>query len=307
MFFVDGHCDTLTVAKTGGEDLFSRAGHINLEKLARFAPSVQVFAIWLTDDQLADAYAATCEVMDYAHAEFAKHPGHIRIALSRADVAGNIGDRVCSAILGAEGGEPIGSDMGKLHSLYAKGLRVLTLTWNRGNNISGSIACPDGRGLTAFGREVLGECERLGILVDVSHISTAGFWDVARAAKKPFFASHSNCRALASHRRNLDDSQIRAIADCGGVVGVNLYDAFLSDSPKPGMDDVVRHLQHLVNVGGQDCAALGGDLDGIPEPTSGWFTDVTVYEALYHRLTALCGASLADKIFRENSLRVFAF
>ena len=305
MYFIDGHCDSLTLALKKGEDLYSHSGHMSISKLVKFRPSAQVFAIWLDDEQVLDAYESTIKIMDYAHDVFAKNSAHIRLVRSYSDITSNINEFVCSAILGLEGGEPIGSDMGRMYDLHARGLRVLTLTWNRDNDLSGSIAAPDAAGLTCFGREVVVECGRLGVLIDVSHISVKGFWDVVETAKKPFFASHSNCIAIASHKRNLDDKQIRAVASCGGVVGVNFCDAFLSDNPDPNMDDVLRHIGHLVNVGGVECAALGGDLDGISDPASGWFEDVGIYGPLYERVANEYGASAADKIFFGNYLRMF--
>ena len=305
MYFIDGHCDSLTQALSNGEDLLSRQGHLNIEKLTQFSPAVQVFAIWLNDALLANAYESTLDVIGCAHEIFTRNSAQIRLAKSYCDVVGNIGDVVCSAILGVEGGEPIGSDIERLYDLKSRGLRVLTLTWNRNNELSGSIAIPNAEGLSDFGREVVRECGRIGILVDVSHISLRGFWDVAETSKLPFFASHSNCKALASHKRNLDDKQIRSIANSGGVAGINFCDAFLSDSPNPDMDDVLCHISHLINTGGVECAALGGDLDGISDPGSGWFSDVTIYGLLYERLSKLHGSLSADKIFFGNYLRLF--
>ena len=305
MYFVDGHCDSLTLAMSKGEDLYSHGGHLNIEKLAKFRPSVQVFAIYLKDEQLASAYESAIAAMDYAHNEFNKNSEHIRLARSYADIAENMRNNMCSAILGVEGGEPIDDDMGRLRELHSRGMRVLTLTWNRDNKISGGIGNPDSDGLTPFGRDVVAECERLGVLVDVSHISIQGFRDVAEASRVPFFASHSNCKALASHKRNLEDWQIRAIADSGGVVGVNFCDAFLSDDPSPDMNDVLRHIDHLIRIGGVECAVLGADLDGIASPASGWYTDVLVFEPLYGRIAQAYGASVADKVFFGNYLRMF--
>jgi len=305
MYFIDGHCDTLTLALSKGEDLFTHKGHLNLEKLAHFKPAVQVFAIWLNDEEVLNAYESTIKVMDHAHTVFNSRPDCIRLATSYADIINNINSDVCSAILGAEGAEPIGKDLDNLRKLHEKGLRVLTLTWNRHNAVSGCIQEPNLDGLSEFGRETVAECERLGVIIDVSHISTKGFWDVIETTAKPFIASHSNCKALASHRRNLDDEQIKALANKGGVIGANFCDAFLSDTHDPTMDDVVRHIDHIIKVGGEDCAAIGGDLDGTASPKSGWYKDVMLYEPLYARLVKDYGSTLADKIFFGNYLRLF--
>ncbi|MCL2617270.1 MAG: dipeptidase [Defluviitaleaceae bacterium] len=305
MYFVDGHCDTLTLAIGKGEDLLNHTGHLSIEKLASFKTAVQVFAIWLDDEQIKTAYEATIGFIDQAHKIFANNSNCIRLATSYSDIIQNIDAGVCTAILGAEGAEPIGSDLARLREFYNKGLRVLTFTWNRDNELSGCIATPNAGGLTQFGHEALAECERLGILVDVSHISVSGFNDVAQAATKPFFASHSNCKALASHKRNLEDAQIRIIAEAGGVVGVNFCDAFLSDSPGPDMNDVLRHIAHIINIGGVECAAFGGDLDGTASPVSGWYKDVLIYKSLYEHVEQVHGATTADKIFFQNYLRMF--
>ena len=305
MYFIDGHCDTLTTAINKGESLLDHTGHLNLRKLASFRTAVQIFAVWLNEEQLATPYDTAIQIIEQGSQAFTNNAELIRPARSYTQVLENINAGVCSAILGLEGAEPIGTDMARLHKLHEKGMRVLTLTWNRDNALSGGITTPNAPGLTNFGVDVVAECQSLGVIVDVSHISEKGFWDVAQITTKPFFASHSNCKALASHRRNLDNKQIRAIAGSGGVVGVNFCDAFLSDGYAPDMEDVLRHLEHIINTGGVESAALGGDLDGIPEPASKWFEDVQIYESIFYRLAQIYGNTVAEKVFFKNYLRLF--
>lgn len=305
MTFIDGHCDTLTMAMRAGKELWDFDGHLNFEKLRRFRGPVQVFAIWLDDDEIKQPYDNTIQAVDFAKEQFKKHEDIIKLANSYDDVLANMDAGICTALLGIEGAEPIGSDISKLHHFYSEGVRVLTLTWNRKNAVSESIACEAGHGLTSFGREVVAECNRLGILVDVSHLSVKGFWDLVEYSETPFTASHSNCLKLCSHRRNLDDEQIREIARRGGVIGLNLATAFLHDTPeKANIDTVLRHLEHMANVGGVGCAALGGDLDGIPATPEG-INDLLDYEKLYKRIEAEFGVQDANKIFFGNFLRVF--
>jgi membrane dipeptidase len=149
------------------------------------------------------------------------------------------------------------------------GVRLISLTWN-GENCFGFPNSADpalmALGLKPFGIEAVREMNRLGVIVDVSHLSDGGFWDIRKHGAKPFVASHSNARALSPHPRNLTDDMIRALADAGGVAGVNYCPAFLSRDVTSGVstvDLVVQHIGHLIKTGGEDCVSLGGDWDGI--------------------------------------------
>ena len=160
-----------------------------------------------------------------------------------------------------EGGEALENDLSRADALYARGVRSIGLTWNHPNALSGGSETPD-QGLTAFGRQVIEKMETLGMVVDLAHISAAGFWGAIDMVKRPVAVSHACCAALCEHPRNLNDQQIRALAENGGVMGVCLYPVFLC-AGKADIDDVVKHLVHLRNVGGRACAALGSDFDGI--------------------------------------------
>ncbi len=176
-----------------------------------------------------------------------------------------------SAILTIEDGRDIRGDMRRLSLYHHLGVRLITLTWNF-PNCFGFPNCPSCRmpsaddmnkGLTRFGKEAVVEMNRLGILIDVSHLSDGGFWDVARMTKKPFVASHSNCRAVCDHPRNLTDDQIKAIAEHGGVIGLNQNPPFLCrKSATSTPEDCLAHIVHMKDIGGIDCVALGADFDG---------------------------------------------
>ena len=201
---------------------------------------------------------------------------------------------------------------------------MLTLTWNYPNELGwpnvkmppkGSEEAPDftvpdqEHGLTETGFAFLSEMERLGMIVDVSHLSDAGFWDVASTAAKPFVASHSNARAVCPHVRNLNDEMIRALAEKGGVTGLNFCHSFL-EAKKAGSEAqaslaaVAAHARHIVDVGGEDCLGLGSDFDGIP--TNEALPDASFLPALADALTeaGFTGRQI-DKIFSENVLRVY--
>ena len=177
-----------------------------------------------------------------------------------------------SAVLTIENGNVVQGRMENLKRFYNMGVRLITLTWNDANCFGyPHSAVPEemARGLTDFGREAIAYMGDLGMLIDVSHLSDGGFWDVVSHAgrtKKPFVASHSNCRALASSTRNLTDEMIRALAECGGVAGLNLEPSFLNADPRDRVSRVMRmcdHAEHLVDVGGIECVGIGTDFDGI--------------------------------------------
>lgn len=177
-----------------------------------------------------------------------------------------------SALLTLEEGEVCQGDPALLRTLYRLGARMMTFTWNYENSLAwpgreGGLPETE-KGLKEKGFEILEEMEALGMIVDVAHLSDAGIWDVLRTAKKPFVASHSNARSLASHARNLTDEMIRAIAEKGGVIGINYYCNFLEDIPEGGrqisrISRMVEHMKHIRQVGGAGCIGLGSDFDGI--------------------------------------------
>ena len=213
--------------------------------------------------------------------------------------------RGCNALplLALEGPEAIDCDPARLEWLYAQGFRMTTLTWNYRNALAGS--CLSGEGLTAQGRDFVRKAQRLGIVLDVSHLSDRAFWDLVEISEQPIVASHSNSRACCGNPRNLTDDQFRAIRDLGGLVGMNLYAPFLSESGCASFDDVRRHLDHWLSLDGGNTVALGGDLDGCDTLPQG-FTGVDDY----NRLGAyLIDRGLDDKqaelLFYGNAARFF--
>ncbi len=176
-----------------------------------------------------------------------------------------------SCFLTAEDGNGINGTLAGLEKMYKMGIRLISITWNHENCLGypnsfdpEKMALP----LKPFGCEMIDAMNRMGIIADVSHLSDGGFWDVVRICKenhKPFVASHSDCRALTPHSRNLTDEMIRAIAECGGAIGVNFSAGFISPdihSHTSRIDDMVRHMKHMYQVGGIECMALGGDWTG---------------------------------------------
>lgn len=191
----------------------------------------------------------------------------------------------------------------RLDALAEAGVRMATLTWNGPNALGSGNDTSDG--LTSFGRRMIRGLEERGIVVDASHLNDAGFRDLLAVAERPFVCSHSNARAVCPHPRNLEDWQLREIADRGGIVGLNFYNAFLrEDDAEVTPDDVLRHVDHMLNVAGEDLLALGSDYDGSDVPC--WLDPCDKVADLYALLARECGPAIAERIFHGNAERFFA-
>lgn len=265
----DGHCDTAVELWRKGEGLQSNSGQVSLEQAAEFPAYVQFFAfctVWMDTPQTNPARFAAIDTY------FIKELKRAAVPLCRTaeEISRVLTEGGRGAVLSIEGAEAFDCDVGRLEELAARGVRMIAPVWNYENALAGS--CVTGGGLTARGREFVRRAQRCGIIVDVSHMSERGFWEVCELAERPIVASHSNAKAVCGHARNLTDEQFRAICDLGGTAGLNLYAAFLHDTGRASMEDVRRHLEHFLELGGEGHLALGGDLDGcdvLPEGMRG--------------------------------------
>ena len=279
---IDMHCDTLMHAyfhHGADADIGTMPeAMVDLRRLREGGAMAQFFAIYIPSADgetvrrgetlvLAEDYVRDCAgILDRA---LQAHGGDIARALSAGDIRRSWSQDRCGALLTVEDGALVRGDLGRLDWLYGLGVRALGLTWNY-PNCFGAPNSPDpavmSAGLTPFGREAVAYMQDLGMLVDVSHLSDGGFWDVAALAKRPFAATHSNCRALRPHPRNLTDEMIRALADRGGVMGLNFCPEFLSPDAAGDRSEVERLVamaRHEKQVGGIGVIAVGSDFDGI--------------------------------------------
>lgn len=275
MRFIDMHCDTIwELMKRKNETLKENSLCIDVKKLKTANSLVQFFAcfIYMKDfegeGQFTKAYQHAFNMLAFAKQEFAANSQDLALALEFNDILENQQEGRISAILTLEEGGVIENDMCRLTQLYEEGIRLITLTWNCEN----CIGFPNSRdakimqqGLKPFGMEVVERMNELGMIIDVSHMSDGGFWDVIRLSKKPIVASHSNARTLCNHPRNLSDEMIQALAEKGGIAGVNFYPYFLCERGKASAEDIARHVVHMYQVGGEDVVAIGTDFDGFDE------------------------------------------
>lgn len=301
----DGHCDTAFELWYRGESLSANSCHIDLQKAAGFSSYAQVFAFC----SMSGCYdGAPCGPEEFLtlplqtlRREVAKNSERIAFASDGASIERVLTEEKIAALLSIEGAEVIGCDPERLFWLRAEGFSMATLTWNADNALAGWHGSD--RGLTGQGREFVRTAQSLGILIDVSHLGERSFWDLMEMTEKPIVASHSNSRALRDVTRNLTDEQLRALAQTGGTVGLNLYTDFLGEHAD--FSTLRAHLERMLTICGETHVALGGDLDGCETLPAG-FANVADYAAFYDYLMK-CGYSpeLLDRIFFTNLLRLF--
>ncbi len=322
MKVADMHCDTVAKLIKHPEWSLSENGlHINLDKMQAGDYLLQNFALFVYTKSGRDPFEEAMEMADCFEMQMRRFPEKIGQVKSFADIEKNRAVGKISAMLTLEEGAVCKGSLENLRKFYERGVRMMTLTWNFPNEIGyPNILGKEGekpdftkpqteKGLTEFGICAVEEMQRMGMIVDVSHLSDAGFWDVARHTKKPFVASHSNARAVCNQVRNLTDEMIRTLGERGGVTGLNFCADFLETAPmgvqnKGTIEAVVRHAKHIADKGGVDCLGLGSDFDGIPthEQLDG-ADKLPLLDAALEK--GGFSASQREKIYSGNVLRVY--
>lgn len=267
MQIIDLHCDTISAlakCRPAGGLRFNELS-VDIGKLEQAGSRAQFFAMFIDLQKTAQPLEECLRLIACFSQEMADNHDKIKLATCYADIESNDKLGRISAFLTIEEGGVFGGNLSNLRLFYDLGVRLVTLTWNYPNEIGFPNCRPEyqNRGLTEFGRQVVTEMNQLKMIVDVSHLSDQGFYDVADCASRPFVASHSNARSITGHPRNLTDPMIRRLAEQGGVVGVNFANRFLGASPVSRVEDIVHHIRHIYQVGGIDVLALGSDFDGI--------------------------------------------
>jgi len=309
----DAHCDTISAMLTTDQPLWRNQLHVDLQRGARYTPWAQFFAIFGQIDPLggtglcgfatypdgAHCFAAQYRLFQGA---LAANRDHMQLCRTASDAESAMLSGKMAAFLSVEGAELLNCSIDRLGEAHELGVRMVGLTWNDANALSGTNIDAPERGLTELGHRFLRRCEELGVIVDVSHISVPGFWDVAEESTKPFIASHSNAYALCPHSRNLTDDQFRAIVKANGVAGLNLYTAFLGE--KVTVDTAAEHIEHFLGLGGARNIAIGADLDGCDTLPEGFY-GIEDLEKLANRLLQKNYAEdLVCDIFYHNLMRV---
>ncbi|MBQ3216491.1 MAG: membrane dipeptidase [Oscillospiraceae bacterium] len=301
----DAHCDTAYELWRRGESLAKNSCHIALNKVADFSAYAQIFAFCSYAGQPEHLACKQGELLEaslhWLRKEVSANQERIAFAGDLAEIVNLNSMGKIAALLSIEGPELIACDPERLLMLRQQGFVMTTLTWNADNVLAGSHGGE--MGLTERGREFVRTAQNLDILIDVSHLSGKAFWDLAEFTCKPILASHSNCRSLCENSRNLTDDQLRAIAQTGGVVGLNLYAPFLGENAD--FETLRHHLEHMLSLCGEKHVCLGGDLDGCDELPKEFFS-VSDYRGFYNYLQSRGYApQLLEDIFYNNLLHLF--
>lgn len=314
---VDLHADTLMWSRWVGYDLLARhqpplpraafAGHVDVPRLREGGLGAQYFGLVSLPVSRAGNRAvidAQIDELDRAVARARAGSGGLVKAddlddVERANAAGEV-----AALLGIEGAHALDGDLDAIEHFARRGVRylgILHFSWNEAGFPAFGWGRRDDEGLTAFGKELVRRSEDAGIVLDLAHINRKGWFDVCRMARRPLYCTHTGVVGAFEHWRNADDEQLRALAETGGAAGVIFAPNFLGGD---GIEPVVKHLRHMIDVGGEDLPALGSDFDGMIVPTTG-LQDASRLPAL---TTALLGAGVparvVRKVLRENALRV---
>ncbi|WP_273477170.1 dipeptidase [Faecalicoccus acidiformans] len=326
MFLIDMHCDTILSLWEQGENASLRKNglSVDIEKMEQGHVLVQNFALFTHRKEEAIPEKRTMDLMDRYWSELEHNKDRLAPVLCFEDIEKNARNHKISCLLTLEDGGVVFDNLAMLRNYYRLGVRMIALTWNYPNGIGYPNLSMDDftdykqasllqkadteNGLTEFGIRYIKEMERLGMIVDVSHLSDAGFWDVVKHTTKPFVASHSNARALCPVARNLDDEMIRALDEKGGVMGLNFCGDFLESHASANgpsrVDAMVSHILHIRDVASIDCIGIGTDFDGIHSeleiPNAAHM--VKLEEAL--RKAGLTQEEI-EKIFYKNVLRVY--
>lgn len=310
--YFDAHCDTIyrldDLSRRGREEtLRENTGHVDLQRNAAFSPRAQFFALYGDAAQIpAGQRWRFCQRLHNRYCrEIAANPDLVSHCTTGAEVDAAVAAGKSAALLSIEGADLLDCDARRIPEVAVWGVRLLNPVWNRANVLSGTNCEAPDRGLSAEGRDFVRVLEEHHIYPDVSHLSDPGFWDLMKTARRPVVASHSNSRTLCAHRRNLTDDMFKAIRDSGGVVGINLYTAFVGGDGS--MEALLAHFDHFLALGGERTVALGSDWDGGITGAGGIAGAedmVRLAEAMERRGY---GAALIRDIFYNNLARLLGF
>ena len=335
MKVVDMHCDTISEiwysrehtgesehqGLEGPQELRKNKLHIDLDKMEQGDYFLQNFAMFVNLGSGMDPLESVLKLIDIFYEEMEKNKDRILPVKCWADIERAKQEGKMAAMISLEEGQVTKADLGILRDLYRLGARMMTLTWNHENdlaypnvvsqNVMSVFPCEPvtNKGLKEKGIALVEECEKIGMILDVSHLSDGGFYDLYAHTQKPFVASHSNARSLCRHCRNLTDDMIRKIGERGGVIGLNYCGSFLEeaeneDACKSRVETMAKHARHITDTGGMDCLGLGSDFDGISRNLE--MNDCSKLPLLEQALYAEgFRRTEVEKIFHGNVLRLY--
>lgn len=300
MKLFDLHCDTLFELDARGLSLKNSSLAISLENMEKYDKIVRCFAVF-TPDELKGKNAA--EHFKNLYTVFKDQLEAYGGKITQVTDKESLDKSYIGAVLTVENGSVLAGSLCEIKRLAKLGVKLFNLTWNGENELGFGQA--KNRGLKPFGKECVPLLEQNGITVDVSHLSDKGFEDVCALSKKPFVASHSNARKICQHRRNLADEQIKEIIARGGLIGLNFYKAFLNNNFNlADKYDIIRHAEHILSLGGENCLCIGTDFDGA-EVIEDFDNDEKLLSLEKLFLSSGFGREITDKILSNNAYNFF--
>lgn len=303
--YFDAHCDTIGMALSAEESLRRNRHCIDLERGMTLGRYAQIFALYDDVDHTPTEkmWERCCHLHWRLEKELAENADRVALCRNGAEIDRAIRENRAAALLSIESADLLQCRIERIETVARWGTRMMNLTWNHANVISGSNARESDRGLSAYGRDFVRELEGSDIYADVSHLSDAGFWDLVRMAHRPIVASHSNARAVCPHGRNLTDDMFRAVRDSGGVVGINYYKGFVGGSGD--LDALAKHIEHFLALDGEKTLCFGSDFDGCDPLTDG-ITGLESIPGLYAFLRQRgYSKTLLEDLFWNNLRRMF--
>ncbi|QJD82866.1 dipeptidase [Cohnella herbarum] len=298
MKIFDAHCDVLSKLLENPNLDFAHGKEgldVTLERMLESGIGVQNFAVYLPE-RWSGEFKYVLESIDLFNERILIEP-QMRFIRTKNDLRIASAEGRIGALLSLEGVDSLNGNLAYLRILYHLGVRSVGITWNRANWAADGVLEPRGGGFTARGEELIMECNRLGLIMDVSHLSEKGFWELVEASGKPVIASHSNASAISPRLRNLTDAQIGSVIHNGGVIGITFVPPFVSVEEPVSMDKILLHIDHICSLGGSRHIGLGSDFDGIQQ----WIVGLE-HAGHYDRLV-----NLLLKHYREDDVELFVY
>lgn len=303
MKIVDLHCDTISAIQKSGESLYANKCDFDIKRAQQAGVGLQFFALFTMPTGMNEALRQILKQVYKYHDEMSQYQEFVYPVLNYEDIDLDNEANKIGCVLHLEGADALGPDAEILFLLHRLGLRSLGLTWNNRNQLADGVGEePGAGGISKKGREIVRLIDSLGIILDLSHASIRSFYDALELYQKPVLVSHANARAICNHRRNLDDSQLEALAANGGVIGINQVPDFIKEDSKPGMNHLLDHMVYIAEKIGVKHLALGSDFDGDDVLL---MPGVEEYDKWQDLLTGI-GFTTGEirMILRDNALRV---
>lgn len=299
MKIVDLHCDTITAIFDKNENMYSNSCHFDIIRARQAELSLQFFALFTMPSDRNTALRSTLLLAEKFLSQLDEYSEHLYLVKSKDDIIKNMDNQKIGCLLHLEGAECLGAEVAMLEILYRLGLRSIGLTWNNRNLLADGIGEDSAGGISCKGKEMIYTMDKLGMILDLAHISEKGYFEALDCYTKPVVISHANARELCPHRRNLTNQQLRALAEHSGIVGVNQVSDFVA-LQNASLEQFIDHIVYIAELIGIEHIALGSDFDGADDIVLGGIQE---YKYLPVKLSER-GFSNAEiqKILSENAL-----